>query len=204
MRCVIFCAGQQGELDFSLLPDDYIICCDRGYEYAEAQGVTPHLMIGDFDSLKRALPLDIPVLRYPVEKDDTDSLLAVRHALTKGCDDIVLLYSTGNRLDHTLANVALLAFIAERGARGRLVGAGEEVCLLREEQRTFFRREGSSLSVFAWGERAGGVTLTGVRYPLRDHTLTSAFPLGLGNSIIAAEAVVSVKEGSLLVVQSRL
>lgn len=204
MRCVILCAGLFGELNFSFLPGDYIICCDGGYDYALKTGVRPQLIVGDFDSVQCPLPDDIEILRFPAKKDDTDSMIAVRAALARGCDEIILLYATGNRLDHTVANLTVLQFIVEQGAKGRLVGVGEEVWLIRDAAMTFPAQEGSSLSVFAWGEQAVGVTLSGVAYPLCEHTLTNAFPLGLGNRIVAQQAVVSVRRGSLLVIKSKI
>lgn len=197
MRCVIICAGAFGELSFARKPDDFVICCDAGYDYAVKTGVTPNLVMGDFDSIESQLPTDIEVLRFPTKKDDTDAMLAIKEALARGYRELVLLYATGNRLDHTIANITALAYIAEQGASGRLVGVGEEVMLVRAGSITLTSRKGARLSVFCWGDVADGVTLAGVEYPLNGHTLTNRFPLGLGNYITEDECKISVAKGTL-------
>ncbi|MEG1774722.1 MAG: thiamine diphosphokinase, partial [Oscillospiraceae bacterium] len=107
-RCVIVCAGERGALEFSSRPDDFVICCDEGLNAAKEIGLRPDLLLGDFDSIQTPLPQDILTMRFPVEKDDTDSMLAVREGLRRGCTEFVLLFSLGGRLDHTLANIQAL------------------------------------------------------------------------------------------------
>lgn len=203
-RCVIFCAGEEGPMDFSFEPDDFYICCDAGLSAAQKLGVTPHLLVGDFDSLGCAPPCDLPVLRFPVEKDDTDSMLAVREGLRRGFRRFALLFSLGGRLDHTVANIQTLAFLLERRAEGILIGPSDTARLLHNGGTAIARREGFTLSVFAFGGPAKGVTLTGVQYPLADAAVDTSFPIGVGNHIVAASAGVSVAEGTLLLIESRI
>ncbi|MEG2173866.1 MAG: thiamine diphosphokinase [Oscillospiraceae bacterium] len=203
-RCVVVCAGERSCADFIALPGDFVICCDDGLSAARQIGLTPDLLIGDFDSLTGPLPPEIETLRFPVEKDDTDSMLAVREGLRRGYRDFILLFSLGGRLDHTIANVQTLAFLLCHGASGRLVGPRDEVFLLHNTSVHLPRRTTHTLSLFAWNGAALGVTLRGVQYPLTDHTLTSDFPLGVGNSIIEEEAILSVTDGTLLVICSAL
>ena len=96
-RCVIFTAGDQHGIEkheIGLRHDDFVICCDAGYRLAQRLGVRPDLLLGDFDSYTGALPEDIPVQRYIRDKDDTDTVIAVRYALEHGYDSILLVAAT--------------------------------------------------------------------------------------------------------------
>ena len=123
-RCVIFTAGDQHGIEkheIGLRHDDFVICCDAGYRLAQRLSVRPNLLLGDFDSYTGALPEDIPVRRYIRDKDDTDTVIAVRYALEQGYDSILLVAATGGRLDHLLGNLQILAFISEHA---RTSGSG--------------------------------------------------------------------------------
>ena len=203
-RCIVFCAGEQGDIDFTFQAEDYIICCDAGYEAAVKMGIVPHLIIGDFDSYIKPLPPSIETIRFPVQKDDTDSLLAVKEGLSRGYTDFVVLFSLGNRLDHTLANIQLLKYLQENGANGVLTGPNETVRLLESGGITLKKRERYSLSILAVDEKVTGVTLEGVKYPLFNATLTMSFPLGFGNSIEADCANIKVEHGKVLIIESKI
>ena len=109
--CYIICGGPESFSTVKIPDNAYIICADSGYDKALSAGIKPDLLIGDFDSVKSKLPDDIDVLRAPAHKDDTDTLLAVRTALEKGFDEIILAGACGGRTDHTLANIATLLYI---------------------------------------------------------------------------------------------
>ena len=203
-RCVIICAGEHGPINFTFMPDDFLICCDAGLSIARQMGLRPDLIIGDFDSLEQPLPDDIPVMHFPVEKDDTDSMLAVREGLRRGFDDFALLFSLGGRLDHTFSNLQTLDFILTSGAIGQLVGPQDEVHMIRNGTAEFPFREGYALSVFCWDGPAEGVTLRGVQYPLDGTRIQSSFPIGACNHIVAPQASVMVEHGTLLVICSRI
>ena len=181
-----------------------VIACDAGYRSAREAGVLPHLLIGDFDSLGEQLPEGIETLRFPVEKDDTDGMLALREGLRRGFRRFVLFFALGGRLDHTIANLQALAFLQEHEAEGMLIGPNDTVRLLTPGSLTLPRQDGFTLSIFAYGGEARGVTLTGMQYPLREATVTTAFPIGLGNHILAAEGRIDLRQGKLLVVESRI
>ena len=101
----------------------YIIACDRGYEYLHEAGLRPDLLVGDFDSYTGPLPRDVPRLDLPVEKDDTDTMAAIRHAVTVGCGEIWLYCAMGGRLDHLLGNLQAAAFAVKHGCGcGSLIG----------------------------------------------------------------------------------
>lgn len=203
-RCVVFCAGEDGELSFLPAQGDFIICCDAGYTAAKRRGITPDLLIGDFDSYHEPLPDTIETVRFPVEKDDTDSMLALREGLKRGYKQFVILFALGGRLDHTLANLQSLSFLEEHGASGMIVGPCDTVQLLTNGTLSIPRRDGYTFSIFAFCGAAMGVNLKGMQYPLHEATITEAFPIGLGNHIIEPVASVSVSNGTLLVVESKI
>ena len=200
-KCIIICAAG---FDGFLEPPgagDFILAADGGYAHCKAFGVTPNEVLGDFDSLQY-VPQDATV--FPVEKDDTDSMLAVRRGLQLGYRDFLLYGSLdGTRLDHTVANFQTLQFLADRGATGYLVGKDYIVTVVKNGVLRFSGEAGGILSVFCMGADAHGVTLRGLQYPLTDGTLTAGFPLGVSNHFIGKAAEVSVTKGSLLVLWDR-
>ncbi len=200
-RCVIFCAGQMCRGIEPLEPEDYIIAADGGLAHAQGLGLTPHCILGDFDSLGY-VPEDSQV--HPVEKDDTDAMLAVRRGLTLGYRSF-LLYGglDGPRLDHTLANFQTLQYLSDRGATGYLIGDRYIATVIQKESIAFAETATGILSVFCMGADAHGVTLEGLKYPLEKGTLTAGFPLGVSNHFIGKPATVAVETGSLLVLYDR-
>ncbi|MBP1558644.1 MAG: thiamine diphosphokinase [Oscillospiraceae bacterium] len=201
-RCVILCAGATAPEDIAwakIGAGDFVIAADAGYLHAQTYGIRPNLIVGDFDSSADPGALDIPIERFPTHKDDTDCMLAVRRGLAEGCRSFVILGGLGGRLDHTLANLQTLAFLADHGATGWLKGEGAAVTLLRKDTITLPRPSGY-LSLFALGGPCRGITLQGTEYPLENAELTPGFPLGVSNHIVEETADVTVTEGDLLIV----
>ena len=202
-RCLIISGGE-----YSPFPapeeDVFVIACDRGYDYACRCGLKPDLVLGDFDSCRSPVAEDLQVETLPAEKDDTDTMHALRRALELGCTDIALVCALGGRLDHLLANLQTAVFAARQGAGVRILSADTEILTLRERTLCLPRREGWSLSVFAAGETCRGVCLRGVKYPLTDAELRWDYPLGVSNEWAADEAAFSVREGTLLIVMCRM
>ena len=181
-----------------------VVACDRGYEHARRAGIRPDLLVGDFDSCAAAVEEGVEILRFPPEKDDTDTMLALRIALARGCREIRLVCALGGRLDHTLANLQALVFAAEQGCAARICSPDTEITALREGSLRLPRREGFSLSVFAAGGLCRGVSIRGAKYPLEDAELRPGLPLGVSNEWAAPEAEISVREGTLLIVEARI
>ena len=183
---------------------EYVIACDRGYEHARRAGIRPDLVVGDLDSCRVELESGVPLRRLPVEKDDTDTMSALRLALSEGFRDIRLVCALGGRLDHLLANLQSLAFAAARGASVRIESPDTEIRTLRNGSLRLPRREGYSLSVFAVDGVCRGLCIRGAKYTLEDAELRPDFPLGASNEWSAEEAEISVREGTLLIVESRI
>ena len=196
-ECVIFCAAGFDGLARPIGPDAYVIAADGGLRHTENLGLTPNAVLGDFDSLGYT-PKGAGV--FPVEKDDTDAMLAVRLGLRRGCDEFLLYGSLdGPRLDHTVANFQTLQYLADHGAVGYLIGNTTMVTVVKNGKITFPAGCSGTVSVFCMGQDAEGVTETGLFYGIEDGVFTSGFPLGVSNHFTGKKAEISVKNGSLLV-----
>ncbi len=182
-------------------PGDMIIAADGGYRSLLSLGIKPDLVVGDFDSLGY-VPTDVEVIQCPVRKDDTDMMLAAREGIKRGFDRFMLVGGLGGRLDHSLANIHTLAWLAGHGARGVLAGPKENILLLKNGTAEFHSGVTGSLSVFAWGGPAKGVTLENLEYNLQDAELSCDFPIGVSNHFTMAPARITVKDGMLLVLWS--
>ena len=200
-RCIIFCAaGCEGLLE-PVAKEDFLLAADGGLLHFEKLGLTPHGILGDFDSLGY-VPEGATV--FPVEKDDTDAMLAVRKGLELGFTDFLLYGSLdGPRLDHTVANFQTLQFLADHGARGFLIGNTHIVTVVKDGGLHFDPGCTGILSVFCMGAPARGVTISGLYYPLENGNLTPGFPLGASNHFTGQSATISVEDGSLLVIYER-
>ena len=200
-RCFIFAAGDFYGLRARPEPGDLVIAADAGLLACRQAGIVPSLLLGDLDSLTDPAGDGIPLLRLPVEKDDTDTLAAIRLGLDRGCREFYLYGGTGGpRLDHTLANLQCLLFRRRRGARGWMYGEDFLWTVIENESLTVRKTvEWGLFSAFCLGDRAEGVDETGFQYRLRDAVLTPDCPVGVSNHILEPEAVVSVRQGALAV-----
>lgn len=201
-RCIIICGSPQTS-QFHIEETDFVIACDNGYSYALNEKIKVHLVVGDFDSYKGELPSDIDIITAPVQKDDTDTLLAVKYALDKGYSNFVLLCATGGRFDHYYANISTCAFIAEQGGFCEIVDDENIIFAIKNRSIGFVRKVGYNISVFAYTDKALGVTLQGLKYPLENATLNNLFPCGVSNEFSAETARIEVTDGILLVVMSK-
>ena len=200
-KFVIFCAAEFDEFLEPVGSGDYLLAADGGLRHLEKLNLKPQGILGDFDSLGYT-PRGAEV--FPVEKDDTDAMLAVRKGLELGFREF-LLYGAldGPRLDHTVANFQTLQFLADHGAKGYLVGREYLVTVIKNEKISFPAEAEGILSLFCMGADARGVTIEGLYYELENGTLTPGFPLGVSNHFDGKAATIEVKDGSLLVMWDR-
>ena len=199
-RGFIFAAGTFFGLRLCPQEGDLIIAADAGYENCHRAGLEPHLLLGDFDSMDQP-ETTADVVRLPVEKDDTDTLAAVKAALEQGCEEIIIYGGTGGkRLDHTLANLHTLLYIRRRGARGYLHDDDFLWTVMENESITIRREvEWGIVSVFPLCEQAEGIDERGFQYPLENAVLTAEYPLGVSNHILEDTAQITVRRGALAV-----
>lgn len=199
-RCFVYAAGAFYGLRARPEKGDLQIAADAGYLLCRREGLRPDLVIGDFDSMPE--PEDAEdCVRVPVEKDDTDTMLALREGLRRGCDTFYLYGATGGaRLDHTLANLQSLAFLLRHRARGYLYDRDFVYTVIENETLALEREvDWGIVSLFSMGDRAEHITLEGLQYPLTDGTIDCGFPLGVSNHIVAPTARITVGRGPLLV-----
>ncbi len=189
-------------------PDAVVYAVDGGLAVAEAAGIVPDYLVGDFDTADAALveryESTCVTIRHQPEKDATDTELAVDEALAKGADRIILLGATGSRLDHTLANFHMLYRILLQGKKGWILNENNRISL-HDKSFTCKREElfGTYVSFLPFFGEVTGVTLKGFKYPLSGKTLTAGISLGISNEGQEEILEVSFLSGYLLMIEAR-
>lgn len=198
--CVIFGAGEVYSPRKKLGRDALIIAADGGYYKAVEAGYTPDAVIGDFDSGECPSGTQAFVVKLNRDKDDTDMLAAVKLGLRRECKTFVIYGGTGgDRLDHTAANFAVLAYLNAYGARGYLIDKTSVATVITDGKFKLPKDARGTVSVFAFGGEATGVTLKNLAYALDDAELAPDFPIGVSNATTNAQGEICVKHGSLLI-----
>lgn len=198
MRCVIISGSPDTnveEIKSLCTSDDFIVCADSGYSFAKKAGLTPNLIIGDFDSLKEELPQNTEVVKLNTHKDDTDTEHCVMECIRRGYKDFLLLGSIGGRTDHTFANIATLAFLSEYNYNGIARNNGEEIRILKEGSYEMNNKKGLIFSVFPYGCESVNVTYKGAEYMLNNKTLTYNVSRGISNVFVDDEAKITINRG---------
>ena len=201
--CYVVGAGEFTPRDLKPAPEDLVIAADGGLRPLLEMGIQPNLLMGDLDSLGDfTLPDGLELERFPTEKDDTDTGIALAHGWKQGYRDFVLYGCSGGRVDHLLANWQSMCRFSRMGASVRMVAQDYDAYALSNGVLHLPPRPAGTLtSVFCLSAEAQGVSLCGLKYPLHSATLTSDYPLGVSNEHVEAEASVAVKQGTLLVIQ---
>lgn len=204
-RCVI--VGGADISNYALIreklcADDYVIFCDSGLKHLENLQVQPSLIVGDFDSHENP-HLDAETIVLPCEKDDTDTVFAVKEAIKRGFDDFLLIGVIGARLDHTLGNVSILLYLDSLGKKGCIIDDYSEMVVVSAKPVSI-RDRYAFFSLLNISGCAKGITITGAKYPLVDGEITCEYQYGVSNEVLPGQvAVVSVKEGRLLLIMDR-
>lgn len=204
-RCILVAGGPPEcvpGVELAAASGDLVVACDAGYPTALRLGLTPGVVVGDFDSYGGEIAPGIEVVRTPVRKDDTDTMTGLRVAVERGFRDFVIVGALGGRLDHTVANLQALCWLCEQGARGVILSADNRAWAVKDGALELPRIEGWYLSVFA-AEECEGVTLRGVEYPLTSYRMTPSLPIGVSNEFSAETARIEVARGTLLIIASR-
>lgn len=181
-----------------------LVCADGGARYAAAAGVVPAAVIGDMDSIDVELlayyeSRGSTVIRYPVSKDETDTELALRYALSLEPEEIRLYAALGGRIDHTLANVSLLSSSMLRRVDTRIIDDRGE--LFAVDDRAVVRGStGQTVSLLPLTTEVSGITLEGFKYPLCEATMKAGRPYGISNRLVGTEGSIQVRAGRLLVI----
>ena len=197
--CYIFGALNTHITDFKTQESDLIIAADGGYSTLKKLNIKPDLVVGDFDSLGEA-PENENVIKHPVKKDDTDTLLAVKIGLEKGYKSFVIFGAIGGRLDHTIATIQTATFVAENGGIAYIYDGTHTVTAIKNSSIKFSKDAKGYVSIFALSCVAKGVTINGLLYELNDAEITPYFPVGVSNEFIGKESKISVTDGILTII----
>ena len=205
MKAFVFTGGNIRPENITEKPeaDDIIIAADSGYNNAKAMGITPHLLVGDFDSLgKSNIPSGIKTVELPEEKDVTDTHVAVDAAIENGASQIVIIGGLDGRLDHTLSNLAILEAMSELGVHAVITNGHNRARYIRSTSALLARSGFKYVSLIAADDVVKGVTLEGFKYPLTNAKLSRKFQYAVSNEIVGNCALVSVKRGGVWIVES--
>ena len=206
-RCVIISAGEIHNYIRAktfLQNDDFYIFCDGGLTHSEGLGINPDVIVGDFDSCDAdALSKwndRCEIIRLPREKDDTDTLFAVKLALERGFSDFLLLGAMGGRFDHALGNVSILLYLQGLGKKASLAD-DFSVMQIAGREPVYIKDNCSYFSVLTVAGNVSGVNIKNAKYPLENASLSSDFQLGISNEVLPGKvAEVSVTNGRVLLV----
>lgn len=204
-RCVVVGGAPIGNYDAVrqyLRPDDFVICCDSGLKHREKLGVSPDMIVGDFDSAEDPhLPVETVIL--PCEKDDTDTMAAVREAVRRGFEEFLLIGVIGGRLDHTLANIYILLWLEKQGKKALAADDYSEMEIVSRAP-AYIEDHYPYFSVLNIGGIAKGITIRNAKYTLENAEISCEWQYGVSNEPLPGKtASVSVSGGMLLLIKDR-
>lgn len=204
-RCVIVGGAGINNYDYirgRLCADDYIVFCDSGLRHLEPLQVKPSLIVGDFDSHDNPY-LDVETIVLPCEKDDTDTVFAVKEAIKRGFDDFLLIGVVGARLDHTLGNVSILLYLDSIGKKGIIIDDYSEMEIVSNEP-AYIEDSYAFFSLLNVSGTAKGITIENAKYLLNNAEITCEYQYGVSNEVLPCKtAKVSILEGKLLLIKDR-
>ena len=206
MKGLILCAAPEWDDAFARTraeEADCILCADGGYLRALSAGIKPDVLMGDFDSCDIGQVEDLEKIVYPVRKDDTDLILALRYMAKHGCTDVEVLGCFGGRQDHALGNIQSILFGLTLGLKVTLLDPRNRIFAVTEGVTEIEREENSYVSFLCIGAPCEGITLEGFSYPLQDAVLTAEYPIGVSNEIVDEKARVTIRKGTLICVIAR-
>lgn len=200
--CYIFGAGEFSPCEITLSDDDLVIAADGGYDHLIGMGLRADIALGDFDSVTSYEIWEDNICEkftYPPEKDDTDMMLAIKLGLSKSYKNFAIYGGLGGRLDHTLANIQALSFIASEGAQAVLYHEHYALTAIKNSSFTIPKDTSGYISIFSLSDKSENVTIKGLKYQVEGVTLTNNFPLGVSNEAIGKKGIISVENGTLLI-----
>lgn len=211
-RVFVVAGGDVDSEDLALIdPEkDWILAADGGALKLLEAGITPHLAVGDFDTTGESLAAElaergIPIRKLPAAKAETDTHYAVREAIRKNPDEIIILGALGgSRFDHTLANVGLLEWLDEQGVPGMLCHRSNRIRLLSGPGEAVLAKSGFSfVSLIPVTATVDGIKTEGFLYPLRGESLIRGMTRGISNEIVGGTGKIIIEKGKCLLVESR-
>lgn len=202
-RCVIVGGADINNYAYirsRLQNDDYIICCDSGLKHLAALNRQPDLIVGDFDSHENP-HMQVETIVLPCEKDDTDTVYAVKEALQRGFDAFLLVGVVGARLDHTLGNVSILLTLQGLGKSAIIIDDYSEMEIVADAP-VYIDDSFAFFSLLNISGTAKGITIRNAKYLLEDGEITCEYQYGVSNEVLPGRtAEVSVQDGRLLLIK---
>ena len=182
-----------------------IICCDGGARHLRNLSIKPNVIVGDMDSIDSAQLANytaqgIKIIKFPKNKDFTDTELALNYALSLKPKRIIIWCALGGRIDHALANIFLLLKGQEKGIETSIMDEYCEIFVLDKEY-FFINETGKTVSLLALTPKVTGITLSGFVYPFEKDTLKISESRGISNTIRDARAIIKAEKGKLLVIK---
>ena len=211
MKAVVFAGAEIEDYGFCekyISENCLIVCCDSGMRHAKALKLTPHAIVGDFDSVDKETfdffrKKHIETIKFPTQKDETDLVLGLDYALDKGATDITIFGGIGSRLDHTLANCNFLLHLLEKGVKARLVDTKNEVFLI-DKSCVLKGKKGDLISLMPLSMEVKGITTKGLEYALEEDVLKlNGRLIAVSNVMTQEEAEIKIKEGLLFVMKCK-
>ena len=188
------------DIEINSREDDLIVAADGGLDSLKKAGICPNVFLGDMDSVADPdIPDCVDIIKHPVEKDDTDTALAIEYASERGFDNFVLYGCIGGALDHTLGNISLLKGMAEKGKTAVFVDGKFGITAFSNSKLEFFKEAHGRISVFSLSERCDGVDICGFKYETDKAVLPSTVTLGVGNEFVGKVASVCADSGIVAV-----
>lgn len=203
MRCVIIAGSPETNSDFIrklVKSDDYVICADKGYLFAKNAGITPDLIVGDFDSYNDEISENCEIITLNPHKDDTDTVHSIDVAFEKGYRDFIIAGALGGRIDHSFANISALEYIHSKGGKGVLLSEKERVEFLPKGNYIYREYKGKTFSVFPFGCGKVCISERGTEYPLDRYYIKSSVPLGVSNIFTFEESRIDIYDGNAILI----
>ncbi|MCQ2591359.1 MAG: thiamine diphosphokinase [Treponema sp.] len=204
-RCVIIGAAQienYEKIKSFLQPDDFFIYCDGGLKHQSFLGVSPDLIVGDFDSYSRPEDSNVEIIQLPCEKDDTDSFFAVKEALRRGFQDFLLIGLIGQRFDHSLCNVSLMLFLEQQKKNCILLDDFSQMEIIGENQTAYVPDEYKYFSLMCVSGDVSGLTIENAKYPLNNAEMKTTYQYGISNEVLSGKtAAITIKKGQMLLIK---
>lgn len=211
-RCVIItaCVNKKINKINDLKSDDFIICADGGYGHTKESEIIPHAIIGDFDSHPyEEIQLDArlnntEVIKTIPEKDDTDTMMCAKYGLDKGYRDFLILGGLSKRLDHTMANLQMLSFLLDNGAKGWIIDDKNKATMIQgDDTITLNPSSNQYFSIYSFSDVCRGIYEINSKYTLTDATITNSNPVGTSNEFLDEPVILKIKSGKLLITISK-
>lgn len=205
MKAFIYTGGNVNAAQITERPtkEDLIIAADAGYVTARRMKIKPQIVLGDFDSLGEPdVPHGTELLRVPAEKDYTDTQMAVKVALERGADEIVIVGGLEGRLDHTLSSLAILEDLDARHVHALITSGTNRARFLRNNSTLIPRGQFRYLSLIAADPKVKGVTVDGCKYPLKNAKLSRLDQYAVSNELTGNCAFIDVRRGGVWIIES--